>query len=46
MLSTYNNIGQKEALYNILIEFGIPRKLVGLIKMCEISSSHGGEYEV
>jgi hypothetical protein len=22
------------ALYNILIEFGIPRKLVGLIKMC------------
>jgi hypothetical protein len=23
-----------EALYNILIEFGIPRKLVGLIKMC------------
>jgi hypothetical protein len=24
----------REALYNILIEFGIPRKLVGLIKMC------------
>jgi hypothetical protein len=24
----------KKALYNILIEFGIPRKLVGLIKMC------------
>jgi hypothetical protein len=23
-----------EALYNVLIEFGIPRKLVGLIKMC------------
>jgi hypothetical protein len=23
-----------EALYNILIEFGIPRKLVGLIKTC------------
>jgi hypothetical protein len=23
---------RKEALYNILIEFGIPRKLVGLIK--------------
>jgi sorting nexin-29 len=23
-----------ESLYNILIEFGIPRKLVGLIKMC------------
>jgi hypothetical protein len=24
----------REILYNILIEFGIPRKLVGLIKMC------------
>jgi hypothetical protein len=24
---------RREALYNILIEFGIPRKLVGLIKM-------------
>jgi sorting nexin-29 len=24
----------REVLYNILIEFGIPRKLVGLIKMC------------
>jgi hypothetical protein len=24
----------REALYNIFIEFGIPRKLVGLIKMC------------
>jgi hypothetical protein len=24
----------KEILYNILIEFGIPRKVVGLIKMC------------
>jgi hypothetical protein len=24
----------REALYSILIEFGIPRKLVGLIKMC------------
>jgi hypothetical protein len=23
-----------EVLYNILIEFGIPRKLVELIKMC------------
>jgi hypothetical protein len=23
-----------EVLYSILIEFGIPRKLVGLIKMC------------
>jgi hypothetical protein len=25
---------RREALYNILIEFGIPRKLLGLIKMC------------
>jgi hypothetical protein len=25
---------RREVLYNILIEFGIPRKLVGLIKMC------------
>jgi hypothetical protein len=25
---------RREALYNILIEFGIPRKLVELIKMC------------
>jgi len=26
--------GKREALYNILIEFGIPKKLVWLIKMC------------
>jgi hypothetical protein len=26
--------GRREELYNILIEFGIPRRLVGLIKMC------------
>jgi hypothetical protein len=25
---------RSEVLYNILIKFGIPRKLVGLIKMC------------
>jgi hypothetical protein len=25
---------RRKTLYNILIEFGIPRKLVGLIKMC------------
>jgi hypothetical protein len=25
---------RREVLYNILIEFGIPRKLVGIIKMC------------
>jgi hypothetical protein len=30
---TYN-LARTEVLYNILIEFGIPRKLVGLIKLC------------
>jgi hypothetical protein len=25
---------RREVLYNILIEIGIPRKIVGLIKMC------------
>jgi len=25
---------RREALYNILVEFGIPKKLVRLIKMC------------
>jgi hypothetical protein len=25
---------RREALYNILIEFGIPKKLVKLMKMC------------
>jgi hypothetical protein len=25
---------RREVLYNILTEFGIPRKLAGLIKMC------------
>jgi hypothetical protein len=35
-------------LYNILIEFGIPRKLVGLIKMCvneTCSTVHIGKYQ-
>jgi hypothetical protein len=27
---------RREVFYNILIEFGIPRKLVGLIKLCVI----------
>jgi hypothetical protein len=29
----YNSV-RREVLYNIPVEFGIPRKLVGLIKMC------------
>jgi hypothetical protein len=29
----YNSI-RREVLYNILVEFAIPRKLVGLNKMC------------
>ena len=29
---------RREALYNILIEFGIPKKLVKLIKMCLIET--------
>jgi hypothetical protein len=34
---------RKEVLYNIVIEFGIPRKLVGLMKTClnETCSTHG-----
>ena len=30
---SYDSV-RREALYNILIEFGIPMKLVSLIKMC------------
>jgi hypothetical protein len=30
---TYDSV-RKEVLYNILTEFGVPRKLAGLIKMC------------
>jgi hypothetical protein len=39
---------RRDVLYNILIEFGIPRKLAGLIKMClnETYSSVGiGKYQ-
>jgi hypothetical protein len=30
----YNEAVRRKALYNILIEFGIPIKLIRLIKMC------------
>jgi hypothetical protein len=30
---TYDSVGG-EVLYNILIEFGVPMKIVRLIKMC------------
>jgi hypothetical protein len=33
----YNSV-RREALYSILIEFGIPKKLVRLIKMCLIET--------
>jgi hypothetical protein len=32
-MKAYDSV-RREVLYNILSEFGIPRKLVGLIKMC------------
>jgi hypothetical protein len=43
----YDSVG-REVLYNILIEFGVPRKLVGLIKMClneTYSTVHIGKYQ-
>jgi hypothetical protein len=33
IFGNYDSV-RREILYNILIEFGILRKLVGLIKMC------------
>jgi hypothetical protein len=39
---------RREVLYNILIEFGIPRKLVGIIKMClheTYSTGYIGKYQ-
>jgi hypothetical protein len=32
-MKAYDSV-RREVLYNILIQFGIPRKVVGLIKMC------------
>jgi hypothetical protein len=43
----YNSV-RREVLHNILTEFGIPRKLVGLIKMClnkTYSTVHIGKYQ-
>jgi hypothetical protein len=39
---------RREVLYNIFIEFGIPRKLVGLIQKClneTYSTVHIGKYQ-
>jgi hypothetical protein len=43
----YNSV-RREVLYNILVELGIPRKLVGLIKMClkeTYSTMHVGKFQ-
>jgi len=39
--TAYDSV-RREALYNILIEFGIPRKLVRLIKMCLKRTAESG----
>jgi hypothetical protein len=43
----YNSV-RREVLYSILIEYGIPRKPVGLIQMClneTYSMMHIGKYQ-
>jgi hypothetical protein len=43
----YNSV-RREILYNILIKFGIPRKLVGLIQLClneTYSTVHIGKHQ-
>jgi len=45
-METYDSV-RREALYNILIEFGIPMKLVRLIKIClneTYSTDHVGKH--
>jgi hypothetical protein len=37
---------RREALYNILIEFGIPEKLVRLIKMCLKRTAESGRARI
>jgi hypothetical protein len=39
---------RREVLHSILTEFGLPKKLVGLIKMClneTCSTAHTGKYQ-
>jgi hypothetical protein len=41
----YNSV-RREILYNIITEFGTPRKLAGLIKMCLNKTYSTGKYTV